>query len=300
MSTSDDAEPKQAEATEVSDASECVEAGFEPNDFRGVFLMQGHRVSIPSFTISFNEDGSEITSSPVTLWTGIEMTPFWLSCAVEHAIAADEASAATNEAWRSDNPQLQTTALDAEFRASLQAITSTAFALDSFHATLLDAAPIPDATLKAWRRNKTRRSRQVFETIRRNFGIGPITQAYVRDFVDRIFSFRDQAVHPTAATRATVKHPRLPVGIDQVFCIFRARNAWLSAGHAVEMLQALANFEKIRSPKVRERMEALKALLAPIGEAWRASQAAERYYRDSRANGRNTSMVPEGESQDAQ
>lgn len=259
---------------------EALEAGFEPNEWHGIFVMQGQRLSISSFTISINDEG-ELSSPGPTLSTGVEMAPYWLEMAMEHAKASERLVSRTNEAWKTGDPEVQTKALNAEFKAALQAMTAAAFAIDAFYATINEVAPVPEATLKAWNKNRTRRSRRVFESIRRNFPMTAGSQASLKQFLDQLFSFRDQAVHPTPQTREAKKHPRLPVSVDEMFCKFRARNAWVSVGMTIEMLEALASSPKIRSPELRERLVPLKGLLDPIASAWRKSRTGKRHREDT-------------------
>lgn len=114
---------------------------------RGIFVMQGQRRAVSSFTISINDEG-ELTSTGPALSAGVEMAPYWLGLAINHAIRADELSWKTNDAWRSSNPETQTAALDAEFTACLQAMTPAAFMVDALYAPAQEAARAPEATRK--------------------------------------------------------------------------------------------------------------------------------------------------------
>lgn len=258
---------------------EATEAGFAPNDWRGIFVMQGQRLSISSFTIHMDVEG-KITSPGPTLSTGVEMAPYWLDIAAREANSAVRLVSKTNEAWKSGDTDAQTKALDAEFKACLQAITAAAFAMDAFYSTVEEAAPTAEATRNAWRRNRTRRSRRVFETLRRNFPITAGSQASLGPFLDQLYSFRDLAVHPTARTREAKKHPRLPVSIDEMFSRFRGRNAWVCVGVVIEMIQALTSVPKIKSDVLRGRMVPLKNLVDPISVRWRKSPAGKRHQYD--------------------
>ena len=241
-------------------------------------MMQGHRLRLSSFSISFNDDG-DITSDGPKLSLGVEMAPYWLAIASGHAVDAERLSEETNEAWRGDDPEQQRAALNAEFSSSLQAITAAVFAIDAFYATVQEASPVPEATLAAWKRNRTSRSRRVFETFRRNFPLAPASQAALKTFLDQIFSFRDAAVHPTARTRDARKHPRLPVSVDETFCKFRARNAWFCVGQVMDLLDLYASHPKVRSPELRERLEPLQKLFEAIVQQWRTTPAGAQHRR---------------------
>jgi hypothetical protein len=274
------AHPESDTSLEEQFKREALDAGFDPNEWRGIFVMQGQRLGISSFTISIDDKG-ELSSPGPTLSTAIEMAPYWLEVAMEHAKAAQRLVSRTNEAWKTDDPSRQTVALNAEFKAAFQAMTAAAFAIDAFYATVKEVAPVPEATLKAWNKNRTRRSRRVFETIRRNFPMTVQSQASLKQFLDQLFSFRDQAVHPTPQTKEAKKHPRLPVSLDEMFCKFRARNAWVSVGVTIEMIESLVNSPKIRSSALQERLEPLKVLIDPIATGWRRSRAGKRHRQDT-------------------
>lgn len=270
----------QPDPVQAQHKSEAIEAGFQPDESRGIFLMQGQRLSLSSFSISINDDG-EVTSEGPTLSTGVEMTPYWLAIAATHANSCARLVSKTNEAWNTNDPKKQVAALNAEFSAALQAITAAAFAIDALYATLKEVMPVPEATHHAWKKNRTRRSRRVFETIRRCFSLGQTTQRMLKSFLDQLFAFRDEAVHPSARTRLAIKHPRLPVGVDEAFCKFRARNAWISVGAVIEIVEGLLDSKNVRSPELAKRLEPLKTLVRPIARKWRRSAAGKRRETDT-------------------
>lgn len=256
---------------------EARDAGFDPHEWRGVFLLKGHRLSISSFSISMNDKGEMISDGP-QLATGVEMMPYWLEIAIEHAIRAEKLERKTDAAWTGELiPQKQVKAIEAELKASLQAMTAAAFAIDAFYATVEEAAPTAPLTRAAWRKNNTKRSRRVYETLRRNFPLTAESQRMLQGFLDQLFSFRDRAVHPSARTSDAIKHPRLPISIDKIFCIFRARNAFVSVGQVVELINTLVRHPKIKNAAVNERMSPLKELVVPLVKRWRRSRAAMRH-----------------------
>ena len=51
---------------------------------------KGMKISIPSFSISIGEDGG-VVSDPVTLLTGLDMSPYWLEIAYQHLFVTEEA-----------------------------------------------------------------------------------------------------------------------------------------------------------------------------------------------------------------
>lgn len=257
---------------------EAEEAGFSPNEPGGVFIMRGQSLTLSEFTITEYDDG-RIESDGPTLSTSVHMAPYWLDAAVGHAIAAEVASHRTNAAWKRDDPEGQRSAIEAEMLASMQAITSAAFALDALHAALLQAQPTPELTRQAWRKNRTKRSRQMFETLRRAVKIDTKSQKGIKGFLDQISSFRDEAVHPPARSQPATRHPRLPVSIDPTFCKFRTRNAIAAVGYTLGLIQNVAGSKDARTPQVAERMSALLELLEPIIERWKSSNLPEIHKR---------------------
>ena len=61
----------------------------------GIFLTKGMKICIPSFSISIGDDGG-VVSDPVTLLTGLDMSPYWLEIAYQHLLVTEEAQYRTN------------------------------------------------------------------------------------------------------------------------------------------------------------------------------------------------------------
>lgn len=256
--------------------SEAQEAGFEDDDWQGIFVLRGQTIDLSAFTISVDERG-EITSPGPTLSTSTHLAPYWLKAAVKHAIDAERFSHLTNKAFQSSDANRRWIALDREMVSSMQAVACSAFAIDALHAALLKVNPTPEATREAWKRNRTKRSRQIFETLRRSFVFCPKSGAKIQQFLDQLAGVRDKAVHPPSRSRPAEKHPRLPVAIDPTFVLFRARNAIAAVGMTVSLIEQSANAETARSEPVRERMHALKELVRPISRNWRRTKAARNF-----------------------
>ena len=166
-------------------------------------------------------------------------------------------------------------ALNAELLASMQAITCAAFAIDALNASILKVLPTPSATKMAWRKNRTKRSRQIFETLRRAFKMGPQSRTKIKTLLDQLSDARDTAVHPPARSQRAQRHARLPVDVDPAFNMFRARYAIVAVGAAVELIESAAKAETAQHQGVSERMAALLELVHPIGSHWRRSKAGK-------------------------
>ncbi len=256
--------------------SEAHQAGFGDSPWGGVFIMRGQSLDISSFTISISDEG-ELSSTGPTLSTSTHMAPYWLEAAISHAREVHRLARATNEAFRADDPAAQTRCLNAELIASMQAIACSAFAIDALHASLLKVQPTPVAIKAAWRKNGTKRSRQIFETLRRAFKMGPQSKSRIKRFLDQLTTARDMAVHPPSRSKPAEKHARLPVSIDPAFNMFRARNAIVSVGLTVNLIEETGKAETASDPKVAKRMAALHELVLPLSKRWQRTSAGKEF-----------------------
>lgn len=255
---------------------EVHEAGFGDTPVSGVFVMRGQSLDISSFTISISDEG-EISATSPTLSTSTHMAPYWLDAATVHAREVQRLAKATNEAFQNGDPDTKARCLNAELIASMQAIACSAFAIDALHSSLLKVQPTPPATKAAWRKNGTKRSRQIFETLRRNFKIGPKSSSTIQTFLDQLTAARDMAVHPPSRSKPTEKHARLPVGVDPAFNMFRARNAIVCVGLAMNLVDEISKAQTAKDAKVSERMASLHELLMPIRKRWQRSSAGKSF-----------------------
>jgi hypothetical protein len=98
-------------------------------------------------------------------------------------------------------------ALEAEFRASLLAVAASAFAVDAFYASVVEAAS--DARVRA----RTRDGR-IFETLRRAFDLTPGQRAALHEPSRIVFRLRDEAVHPPAVWAEPALHPIFNLGME--------------------------------------------------------------------------------------
>lgn len=255
---------------------EAHEAGFGGVPSSGIFIMRGQSLDISSFEISISDDGEVSATSP-TLSTSTHMAPYWLEAAISHAREVHRLERATNEAFRNDDADAKATCLNAELIASMQAMACAAFAIDALHSALLKVQPTPPATKEAWRKNGTKRSRQIFETLRRIFKLCPKTSLTIRTFLDQLTAARDMAVHPPSRSRPAEKHARLPVGVDPAFNMFRARNAIVCVGLAVNLIDEISKAQTVKNSKVAERMAALHELVLPLQKRWRRTLAGKSF-----------------------
>ena len=137
----------------------------------GVFIGKGMRVTIPAggLSIGFDEQGN-FTSS-CRLHISIDLCPHWLLIAFAHICAADKMHGELLEASKADDPEAISSCLEQEFVSGMQAMMAAAIAIDAFYAAVREHAPVPSDLLENWRKNKTARAKQIFETFRRAFPI---------------------------------------------------------------------------------------------------------------------------------
>jgi hypothetical protein len=114
---------------------------------------------------------------------------------------------------------------EAEFRASLLAVAASAFAVDAFYASVVEAAS--DARVRA----RTRDGR-IFETLRRAFDLTPGQRAALHEPSRIVFRLRDEAVHPPAVWAEPALHPIFNLGMEPRYVSYCAertrstRNFW--------------------------------------------------------------------------
>jgi hypothetical protein len=111
-----------------------------------------------------------------------------------------------------------------ELKASMRAITSSAFAIDAFYASVKERSPQhPDAD--KWRRRRTAREKQVTETFRYHLRIRKHAVEEIKRRVSEIFRFRDWAVHPGAKFQQPEYRDDINLLVDWHFVAFRRANA---------------------------------------------------------------------------
>lgn len=207
----------------------------------GVRFTMGSDIRIPegALRISVGEDG-RATAAPITPQLRTDMWPHWLLEAVEAAPAAR--SAAAEVARIGADPDRDEAALDhalsAELRATMRAITASAFAVDSFYSAVRSRSPgHPHA--QAWREHRTPRHAQVYETIRYSLKLRNPGAGEVRERIKELFRFRDWAVHPGSQFRDPILRADIDSGVDWHFMVFRADNAVRAVAKTVSMMDVL-------------------------------------------------------------
>lgn len=226
----------------------------------GIFVARGMTLSLTNLSITLGSDGS--LDSNVTPMVGFDACIPWLRIALEHADIAGRATSESHDTWTGADQAAKGLLLQQEFELSMQAIVAAATALDAFYSRI-DTCINKGGTsqgeneTRAWRvkirkflalvitekRPRTRASRyaQIAETMRKAFKIRDNQFLELRRILKQIYSFRDQAVHPSGKFSAPVLHPSLNAGVEARFVIFRYTNAQPIVAITFDILLQLAN-----------------------------------------------------------
>ncbi|WP_207568082.1 hypothetical protein, partial [Mycolicibacter engbaekii] len=179
-----------------------------------------------------------------------DMWPFWLEDAIEAASAASQAAdrvpqllsqtdEATGETQDRLNRELDRAMIN-ELRATMRAITASAFALDAFYATVKSRCG-PHPHNETWQQNGTAREKRIAETLKYHFCLKAKESGPVQSCVEQVFKFRDWAVHMAAEFRDPVYREDVESSVDWHFVVFRANNAINATGYTVQVLDYLVS-----------------------------------------------------------
>lgn len=189
----------------------------------GVLVAAGTNLRIADLRFTLDESG-ELQSS-LRLELALDVFPHWMSIALDHVESVNRANAQLTEAWASADDTAIHAALEAEFRASMQAITASAITWDALYDTIQRVSPLPHDVTDSWRRNRTARYQRICELLRRSFRIRNQSVSQLRLVLKETFKFRSWCVHPPAAFATPALHPELGIQSDWRFVAFRHFNA---------------------------------------------------------------------------
>lgn len=222
----------------------------------GVFITKGMTLSLRDLSITISDDGT--TSGTLKLEVANDVTPHWLEIALAHAEAAVAANALVlARAGAEENEDLGK-ALEAEFTSSMQACVASGIALDAFYARVKDNIVLPTGLVERWRIGRVARHAQVAEVLRRSFRVHQSKVTQLKHFVREIYSYRDRAVHPTAAPTEPVRRPDLNLGLEWRFAAFRAYNARILAKLTISLISQVAEVPRARYPDLARYCDGLK------------------------------------------
>ena len=197
----------------------------------------------------------------------MDMWPLWLHEAIDAAVAArDVHGPLVHEATSRVNDQQLATLLDLELRASMRAMTSSAFAVDAFYASVQARSPEHPDRAK-WRTPDERgrltpRHVQVYETLRYSLKMNDPAAAEIRRRIKQLLWFRNSAVHANVTFRDPVRRQDIDLGVDWHNGAFSAGNATAALRDTLDMLDAMVTcFDRASkqlrawAPFARERMD---------------------------------------------
>lgn len=216
----------------------------------GIFVSEGNSLRIPGFTITINQRTGEVAVTTAgNAQLHYDVTSVWLSIALDHlqnANAARKELLAAKESNRDFGPSLER-----EFRASMQAITSSAIAIDALYAVLKSKLGSNQKRYNRQKRSAARHA-QVSELIKQAFQLKQKGFDSLRDAVDEIFALRDRAVHPTGEFSDAVQHPELLVGVEARQVIYSYENALKVVQVTVAYISELAAKGKAKNKDLKE------------------------------------------------
>ncbi len=245
-------------------------------------VLSGRGLRIGSETriknISFDLQKNTVSTPQIEMRT--DMWSYWLEDAVEAtayackvakpipeltATLADTADKAVIEA-EIDRRMIQ------ELRASMRAITGSAFAMDGFYGVVKARyGAHPDE--QTWIDKGTSRKRRITETIRQHLRLTVAEYKPLKDCVSRVFVYRDWAAHMASEFRPPAFREDAQVNIDWHFSAFRHENAIRALTKTIVVLDELVSALDRRSKNLadckrisRVRMDAVLAAYASVPE----------------------------------
>jgi hypothetical protein len=234
----------------------------------GVFISKGMNVGVPVGGLQISIDPSGRLESSLQLQLHFDVVPSWTALALKHLADSHNDKLARERAWSADVEDDKGLTLEREFQSSMQAIMSSAIALDAFYAALQDKIQIDQTLRDKWRANRTARYAQITEVIRMAFQLKPKGSGTLRDNLKEIYKLRDLAVHPSASLKDPILHPELGVGVEWRFYYFRFDHALLVVRCAVETIHELVT----RGTSSNDAIKNYSATLKPQFDLFRETE----------------------------
>lgn len=228
----------------------------------------------------------------------MDLWPQWLHEAVDATVAAQRAHAeVVSEATAEvENPERLAEALDLELRTSMRAITSAAFAVDAFYASVQARSPAHPHR-ERWRtpgRRRTPRQVQVFETLRYHLKVRRPGAAVMQGRIKQLFRFRGWAVHADSAYKDPIHRDDIDRGVDWHYAAFRAANAVECLFMAAQMLDVLVELLARGSEEIQKWAPFARARLDEVLDLYDAQPGLKPITRarDETGDGRANSDSP--------
>jgi hypothetical protein len=217
----------------------------------GIFISKGMSITIPAGGLRLSPTGALDVNAQVSF----DVCPSWLEIALDHLKAAKICNAIGREAWQRDDNAAKGTALECEFKASMQAITAAAIAIESFYMALRARIKI-----KNNKKNEPRYA-QVSEACTVAFDLKAKETEVLRAQLKQVFEFRNKAVHPSSSPAEALLHPELKVGVEWRFIAFRFENALPLVWSAVSTIAQLSATGRPSTEEVKKYADYLKPQL---------------------------------------
>lgn len=215
------------------------------------------RIPAGAIKIRMTDEGPAVDPEPVHPELRMDLWPHWLHEALDATIAARvvHADLVAEAAAETRTGDLLAELLDVELRTCMRAISSAAFAVDAFYASVQARSPAHPDRAK-WRgapgRPRTPRQAQVSETLRYHLKLRRPGAGEIRDRIKQLFKFRGWAVHADATFKGSVHREDLDLGVDWHHAAFRAENAVATLGSTLQMIDIMVVRMERGSEELRE------------------------------------------------
>lgn len=240
----------------------------------GIQTFGGEDLQLSNFSIQIRVDGTSELGTP-TVRLRKDMWPVWAVALINAAAAAQELTPELLATHRAADDEALAMLMHQELTLGMQAMTSAAFALDAFYASVkVRAGAHPDEQRWLSKARATPRHSQVFETLRYHLKLRPPGANGIRKIIQQIFGWRGAAVHPGSRFREPVIRDELDAAVDWHFVVFRAQNSVLAAQATIQILDILVERLERGSAELREWRPAARVAMDKVLDHYEASALA--------------------------
>lgn len=191
----------------------------------------------------------------------------WLEIALDHLASAKLSHEAMTAAKRDGTGAGDL--LQANFKASTQAIVAAATFFEALYAAARDCVPPGRQAPRAADGSGAKRSRLVTEQLRRSFGLSQQKSTDLASVLSEVYRFRDEAVHPSSSFGPPAIHPILGVLVERRLAMYTYPNAKLLVRAALAYCKILAIKGREAGPKeVQELAQFMLDACEPLFRRW--------------------------------
>jgi hypothetical protein len=231
----------------------------------GVFITEGMGFRIPAGGLTLTADGQ---ASLNLVEVSLDTHPYWIRVAMRNEIDSQLAHDQLLLAIEAEDEANKAGLLLAEFEASMVAVTSAAFSVDAFYASVKERAPVDQSVQDAWLSNGTARHKQIAETLRLSFELGDDVFEQMRVQLRDLYRFRDWAVHPPAEFRQPQMHRDIGSGVEWRFVAFTAENARAATNAAVRIVVHTLRRPRAKHAGLKDWAPGQVKRMEPIVKEW--------------------------------